>query len=145
MQDVFDISMRIRILRSWQESNAARPSEFSERDLLILEIISQFGPVTETELRTILGMSPSLVSQVIKQMTDRGLVTKQSGTDARCKPLGLTTLGTASLKNIREKSAKRYEFLLAKLTEPEQKHLALLVQKISQGVSECVNQEVFNR
>lgn len=142
---MFDISLKARILREWQKAAAARQSEFSERDMLVLEIAHGFGPITETEIRTIFGLSPSFISELVKSLRDAGLVEREdsAGRDVRAKPLTLTAAGKAQLERIKTASAQRFEYLLSETSEEEQELLAPILEKIKEAATRKVREMIF--
>src|SRR5206468_7650130 len=86
---LFSISLKARILREWQKANRAQDAQFSERELLTLELVNDFGPITEKGLCKIFGLSFSSVSDLLKKLRQAGFIEDK----ARGKPLRLTEKG----------------------------------------------------
>ena len=146
LSSVFDISLKARMLREWQRAHAARHPELSDRELLIMQIVSDFGPVTEKELAMIFGLSPSVINELIGRLADLDYVDKsaRSETDNRVKPLSLTQTGLDILARAKSAMAQRFEYLLASLNEEEQKDLIPILEKINECASAKVRESIFN-
>lgn len=141
---VFHIALRARILREWQVAHAARSPQFNDREMLTLEVINDFAPITEKELCKIFGLSPSSVNEMVKKLADLGLVDKETeAADKRAKPLRLTPDGVSALEGIKAGSARRFGYLFASLTEDEQQRLLPVFEKIGRTVDTKVREMVF--
>jgi DNA-binding MarR family transcriptional regulator len=141
-QLLFAISLKTRILRAWQKSNSAQDQDFTERDLLTLELISDFGPITEKGLCKIFGLSFSSVSDIVKKFVSLGLIKEEK---ERGEPLVLTEGGKKRLATLKQASATRFNFLFEGLDEKEQKELHKIFLKVDKNVERNVQQLVFGR
>ena len=96
---LFSISLKARILRAWQKSTKVSEQEFTERDLFSLELIQDYPPMTEKGLCKIFGLSPSSVSDIVKNLCEKGLI--DTSEKSRGKPLELTPEGVRKLNEIK--------------------------------------------
>ncbi len=143
LETIFSISLKARILREWQKSNRAEEQEFNERDLLSLELINDFGPITEKGLSKVFGLQFSSISDIVNRLTEKGLVEKQSGT--RGKPLTLTETGRRRLTKLKQDSGVRLGYLFSTLNEVDEKSLLSVFSKIDKAAAKHVNELVFDR
>ena len=141
-QVLFSISLKTRILRAWQKSNSAQDQDFSERDLLTLELIADFAPITEKGLCKIFGLSFSSVNDIVKKFVNLGLVKDEK---ERGETLVLTESGKKRLAALKQASATRFNFLFEGLDEKEERELHKIFQKIDKNVERNVQQLVFGR
>jgi DNA-binding MarR family transcriptional regulator len=142
---MFDVSLSVRILRSWEQAHAARTAEFSERELLALEIIEQFPEVTESELANILGLASSSASELVRRLGSAGVVGKTgSDSSTRGRPLTLTKKGSDVLESLKERSAARFQFLFQECGEAEFKALLDVLKGAKRAVMQRLNAQVFN-
>lgn len=117
MKKLFSVSLKARILRTWQKANEGGQSLLTERDVLALEFIEEFSaysPVMEGTISKIFG-SPSSASDLVKKLTKAGLLTKledQKGL-TRNKPLLMTDEGKQALEKVKLAGAARYSYLLS--------------------------------
>ena len=142
MNTLFSISLKTRILREWQKANRAQDQEFSERELLSLELISDFGPITEKGLCKIFGISFSSVGDIVKKLTEVGLVEADRG---RGQPIELTKHGKERLEELKEASAVRFGYLFEGLTDKEAELFQKIMEKVEKNADRCVQQFVFDR
>ncbi|HEX3855733.1 MAG TPA: MarR family winged helix-turn-helix transcriptional regulator [Verrucomicrobiae bacterium] len=141
-QVLFSISLKTRILRAWQKSNSAQDQDFSERDLLTLELIADFAPITEKGLCKIFGLSFSSVNDIVKKFVSLGLVKDEK---ERGETLALTEGGRKRLAALKQASATRFNFLFEGLGEKDETALHEIFQKIDKNVERNVQQLVFGR
>lgn len=142
LEKLFSISLKTRILRVWQKSNSAHDQEFSERELLTLELINDFTPITEKGLCKIFGIPFSSLSEMIKKLSDMGLIKSER---ARGKPLALTHKGVELLKSLKQRSAIRFGYLFESFSDQDCEQLVNLFNKIDKNAERCVQQFVFGR
>ena|SRR5712664_3776548 len=138
---LFSISLKARILREWQKANRAQDAQFSERELLTLELVTDFGPITEKGLCKIFGLSFSSVSDMLKKLTQDGLI----GDKARGKPLVLTEKGKKWLQSLKQTSATRFEYMFESFSLKEWDTLFNLFKKVEKNAERYVQQLVFDR
>src|SRR5882672_5108333 len=132
LKTLFSVQLRTRILREWQKANRAQDQEFSERELLTLELVEGFGPITEKGLCKIFGLSFSSISDIIKKLGEADLLDKSE--KARGKPLALTKKGQQTLEDLKKVSAKRFEYLFESFSDEEWKDLMRLFDKVQKNV-----------
>jgi DNA-binding MarR family transcriptional regulator len=142
LEKLFSISLKARILREWQKASRIQDQEFSERELLTLEIIESLAPITEKALCKIFGLSFSSVAELTKKLSDAGLI--DTAGKARGKALALTEKGAKTLENIKKVSANRFEYLFDSFSENEWKQLLALFQKVEKNVENSVQRLVFD-
>ena len=140
---IFSISMKARILREWQKSTRAEDQDFSERDLLILELINDFSPITEKGLSKVLGVAFSSVSDIVKRLSELGLI--DTSEKSRGSPLALTASGKDKLARIKAISATRFEYLFENLSEQDIDKLENILKKIDKSAEETIQRLVFDR
>ena len=143
LETIFSISLKARILREWQKSNRAEDQEFQERDLLCLELINDFGPITEKGLCKVFGLQFSSISDIVNRLTEKGFIEKQGGT--RGKPLALTETGRKRLTKLKQDSAVRLGYLFSTLEKQDEDSLISVFNKIDKAAAKHVNELVFDR
>jgi DNA-binding MarR family transcriptional regulator len=143
LQKLFNISLRARILREWQKANRVQDQDFSERELMTLEIIESLAPITEKGLCKIFGLSFSSIAEVTKKLAEAGLV--DTAEKARGRPLALTSKGAQTLADLKRVSANRFEYLFESFSDQEWKLLMRLFAKVEKNVERCVQRLVFDR
>ena len=139
----FSISLKARILREWQKTTRAEDQEFSERDLLTLELINDFSPITEKGLCKVLGIAFSSASDVVKRLIELGLV--DSSDKSRGTPLALTAAGKEKLTRIKATSATRFAYLFENLNKRDIAMLEKVLKKIDNSAGETIQRLVFDR
>lgn len=146
MVHMCDISLKVRILREWQQASRARAPVYGEREVLILELIEHFSPVTEGELRSVFGLSPSSMNDAVKGLVDSGLLDKtaRDESDQRLRPLTLLAKGKAALKAIRESAAARYWYLLSELGAEQLAALRPVLKDIDKAATREIRRRVFD-
>jgi DNA-binding MarR family transcriptional regulator len=141
LKRIFSISLRARILRSWQSSNQARDQAFSEREMLAMELINDYPPITEKSLTKIFGLSFSSASDILKRLKELDIVDiREKG---RGKPLALTEQGKERLESIKALSSARYAYLFETVTEDEWKILLKVFKKMEDNVEQHIQKFVF--
>jgi len=147
VEKLFSISLKARILREWQKANRAQDQEFSERELLTLELINDFAPITEKGLCKIFGLSFSSVSDLIKNLAEKGVI--DTSEKMRGKPLALTDSGLQTLERLKQMSAARLIYLFesqeSSVTEQEAEIMLNIFKKIEKNAERHVQQLVFDR
>src|SRR4051812_13140339 len=87
-------SFKMRLLRQWEAAGSVNQQPFNEREILTLQVLSEFGAQTEAGLARILGLAPSSVSELVRKLIEYRVVEKrETGGDGRQKPVGLTNAG----------------------------------------------------
>ena len=143
LQLLFSISLKTRILREWQKANRAQDQAFSERELLVLELIEDLGPVTEKGLGKIFGLASSSVSELITKLGQWGLI--DMTLKARGKPLKLTRKGKEKLLELKQVSSTRYTYLFEGLDDSQVAPLAKIFAKIDENAGHFLEKMVFDR
>src|ERR1039457_2593948 len=91
LEQIFSISLKVRILKAWEKSSHAETQEYSERDLLTLELIHDFTPITEKTLSKIFGVPFSSLSDSVERLEKLELIAPSE--EGRGKPLVLPKEG----------------------------------------------------
>jgi Mn-dependent DtxR family transcriptional regulator len=138
---LFAISLRSRILREWQKTSQIRDDHFSEREILTLELIRDYSPITEKALTKFFGLSFSSVADILTHLRELDLVEQPE--KSRGKPLKLTKTGIRQIDELRNASAARYGYLLDGLSEKEVESLAALYAKMDRNAERHVQKLVF--
>ncbi len=146
ISEILEVILKVRIYREWQRAAAAASAQFSEREVLILEIIKKIGQVTEQNLVRIFGLSASSVNEVIKKLTKEGLIKKveKESIDRREKPIELSEKGTRVVEEIKQINITRYQYALSKVPTEELEKLTRLLEMIDETVSGRVTVDVFD-
>lgn len=140
---MFSISLKARILREFQKVTRVQEQEFSERELFALELISDFGPITERGLGKVFGLSPSSVSDMLQHLCELGLIDIKD--KARGKPLILSKLGEERLRSIKQISATRFGYLFERLEDDDWAALDRIFTQVDKNAERYVNMLVFDR
>ena len=143
LEQIFSISLKVRILKAWEKSSHAETQEYSERDLLTLELIHDFTPITEKTLSKIFGVPFSSVSDIVERLEKLELIAPSE--EGRGKPLVLTKEGELRLEKLKQNSAVRLNFLFESLPEEDWKTLSRIYEKIDQNAAQAVQSQVFGR
>ena len=146
-QIMYSISLKARIIREHQKTKKAAEQEFSERELFALELIGDYGPITEKGLCNALGLSFSSIGELVKNLGRKGAV--DTSEKIRGEPLRLTKQGKELLKHLKLMSSLRFQYLFDSpddpLTENEHKVLMQVFQKVESNADRHLQQEVFDR
>jgi DNA-binding MarR family transcriptional regulator len=113
-----------------------------------MELIQGFPPITRKSIGIIFGMSPSSVSDMVRELTTAGLVGEEKmtgGGDAREKPLVLTEHGAEYLMAMKEREAVRYKYLFDGVGPDEWEGLAELLDKIDAAARKQVDEMIFGK
>jgi DNA-binding MarR family transcriptional regulator len=98
----------------------------------ILGILSANPAITQQRLAAILGMVPSRLVALLDELETRGLIERrQNPDDRRRHALHLTEKGRSALDKVGRVSREHSQFLLAALSEDEQRQLAAFLQRVA--------------
>ena len=145
LKKIYSISLKSRILREWQKANQALNDDLTEKELLLLETIAEFSPVTEKMICKVLGLSPSSAYGMVQRLGEVGLVDLSE--KARGKPLELSEKGRERLLKLKEANSIRLAYLLGSATEddPIWGTWLKLLAPIEVNVGAAVATQVFGR
>jgi DNA-binding MarR family transcriptional regulator len=120
-----DLAFRMRLLKAGQEEQVGR-YYLSERQLLILELLKEHGPMSVSQLSAAdPGASNSTISTTITGLwRDEKLVTKTTSPEnQRTTIVGLTERGRRIIDVLNKQRAERFQTFLeaVNLTENEEK------------------------
>jgi DNA-binding MarR family transcriptional regulator len=141
LQRIFSITLRVRILRAWQAANQARDQAFSERELLAMELINDYPPITEKSLTKIFGLSFSSVADILKKLREMEVI--EPPEKGRGKPLALTKQGKERLESLKTISSARYAYLFESVTDKEWDFLLAIFKKMEDSVENHIQRLVF--
>jgi len=108
-----------------------------------MELISDFGPITEKGLAKIFGLAFSSVSDLVRKLTDLGLI--ESSDRVRGKPLELTIKGKECLEKLKQVSAIRFRYLFDSLEDVDGQALETVFDKMNRNAEAAVQKLVFDR
>lgn len=140
---MFALSLKVRILREFQKVTRAEDQRFSERELLALELIENFSPITEKGLAKVFGIAFSSVSDLVHKLIDLELI--DSTERGRGKPLELTPKGRECLQRLMQSSSNRYGYLLDFMQDDDFQMLENLFDKMDKNAAAMVQKIVFDR
>jgi DNA-binding MarR family transcriptional regulator len=146
--NMFELAGKARILKEWLDASAVGSPQLSDREVLTLQVVNDFAPVTENELARVFGISPGSINEMVKRLIDRELLDKtetRDGGDRRTKPLAITEQGIQTLATIKSGSARRYTYLLHDLTPEQLDALAPIIKLMNQSAVEHIKHLVFRR
>ncbi len=147
---VYDIALRTRLLGEWTKIHKAKRTDYSERQLFVLELIHGFPPITNSKLSTIFGLSASSVSEMVKRLMEDGLVEAErdrdrATRDGREKPLRLTTEGQEYLTELKQSGSARFDYLFKGIEPAKWRELLPLLCDIDQAAEAQVQDTIFRR
>ena len=146
LSEMLATGLKARLLRTWERANSVHPFPFSERELLVLEILGEFGPVTEAGLSKVFGLSPSSLAELVRKLLDSGMVVKgKDENDARQKPLVLTDEGEEFLEELRDDTLQRAKYLLADLSPDDVKAATTVFSKMHASATRRVKMMIFGQ
>ena len=145
---LFSISIKGRVLRSWQEANQAGDRLLSEKEVLILELVddfSTFSPVTESVLCKVLGTSASTASDMTRKLQNLEFIAKEHGShgQTRGRPLSITSKGRGFLDLVRKSGAERVSYLFAEVSDEDLKRVSDVFNSIDRAATAAVKKTVF--
>lgn len=118
-----DLAFRMRLLKATQEEKAGQ-YHLTERQLLILELLSESGPMSVSQLSLAdPGASDSTISTTITKLWRNKLVSKTiSPENQRTTIIDLTDKGKKTINIFNEQRAERFQTFLdaINLTESEE-------------------------
>ena len=108
--------------------------ELTPRDAGAIRVLGRSPGISQRELATRLGTTPSRIVPLLDSLEHRGLVERsRSERDRRNYELSLTETGQALLAPLRRIAEAHQRAVLAALTVDEQVQLASLLSKLSAG------------
>ena len=143
---MFNISLKVRILRAWQAAHASGTAKFDERQMLALEILATFGDQTEATLANTLGFASSSATELTKRLIEEGVVRKKDhAKDQRAKLIELTAKGQEVLAGIKNVSGQRFEYLFAEIGDERLTHLEGILKDVLDAAEKRLRMDVFNQ
>jgi DNA-binding MarR family transcriptional regulator len=98
----------------------------------ILGILSANPAITQQRLSTMLGMVPSRLVALLDELETRGLIERRANPDDRRRhALHLTEKGRSALDMVGRVSREHSQFLLAALSQDEQRQLGAFLQRVA--------------
>jgi DNA-binding MarR family transcriptional regulator len=84
-----------------------------------LAVLTEHGPLAQTDLARHLGLTKSTVSRLVDQLAGRGWVQRRPGADARRRLVGLTEQGATVAADVAGRRSARLARLLERIPEAE--------------------------
>lgn len=98
----------------------------------ILILLSEEGPITQSELTERLGVQPGSASEVIGKLESAGLITRTpSEQDRRTSDIRLTEAGKVKAKEVAEQRKQRHTEMFSCLSEEDKADLLMLLEKVN--------------
>ena len=145
---IYSIGLKARMLTEWVKIHRPSREEYSARQIFTMELIQGFPPITRKSLGIIFGMSPSSVSDMVRQLVTDGLVAEEKvhdGGDAREKPLVLTGQGVTYLQETKEQEAIRFKYLFDGISPEEWRGMEGLLDKLDRSAKRQVDEMIFGK
>jgi DNA-binding MarR family transcriptional regulator len=118
------------------ESTAHRPCGWSWAGFRVLFVLWLAGPLEAKRVAQLSGMSRAAVSALVNTMTRGGLVSrKPTDRDRRAVLLTLTRAGRNAITSAYQTHNEREQAWASALTEPEQRVLISLLDKLATGTA----------
>jgi len=122
-------------LRAEVAATVLEPSELTMPEYLCMRMLSQ-SPKSNAQLAREAQVSPQAMNKVIRELQDRGLVTRPATVSSgRSLPATLTREGVTMLARLDPEVAKAEDRVLAKLNKQDRRELRRLLLAVSQDVS----------
>ncbi|RBI74043.1 MarR family transcriptional regulator [Roseovarius sp. TE539] len=131
--DVSLIALR-RILRATEKysRDLARAAGLSAVQLRVLQIVSEKGHATPTELSSRMRVTQATISALIKKLEAKGLLTRRrSETDRRQTRLEITAQGQEKILNAPDALQQRYVKQFEALEDWEQAMIVAALERVS--------------
>ncbi|WP_410575140.1 MarR family transcriptional regulator [Amycolatopsis sp. cmx-4-61] len=122
-------------LRAEVAATVLEPSELAAPEYLCLRMLSQ-SPKSNAQLAREAQVSPQAMNKVVRELQDRGLVTRPATVPSgRSLPATLTREGKTLLARLDPEVAEAENRVLAKLTERDRRELRRLLVAVGPVVS----------
>ena len=130
---IHEISIRMRLAKAIQDFGG-QPNEFTEREMLILELLHERGPLSISEVAKFFPtVALSTVSTEIMRLwrKEEWVLKGLDPCNPRSRTVALSKRGRDKLEEIKVQRQKRYAFLLKAIhaTPEERKVLELVIQR----------------
>jgi len=100
-----------------------------------LVVLYERPGITPAELTPVLQTSQPATSKMVRLLIDRGLIKAgRDGTDGRRRPLTLTDQGSALVRTVGEKRARKFAEMVKRLSDEEQKALRSGLEVLESGL-----------
>ena len=123
-----------RILRTTDMNarNLARETGLTMAQLLVLQVLADFGPLTAKEISTRVGVSQATMTSVIDRMENKELVTREkSEIDRRQTIIIVTERGSAMIANAPDPLQAIYSRRFATLSDWEQAMIVATLERVA--------------
>ncbi|GHG43036.1 putative HTH-type transcriptional regulator [Amycolatopsis bullii] len=119
-------------LRAEVAATVLEPSELAAPEYFCLRMLSQ-SPKSNAQLAREAQVSPQAMNKVVRELQERGLVTRPATVPAgRSLPATLTRAGAALLARLEPEVAEAEDRVLANLGEPERRELRRLLVAVGE-------------
>lgn len=124
LQDFTGYLLRRAYLAAIEAANAAIPPPHRMRELLILLLLREQGPLSQQELAGMLQVNRTIMVGLIDALEDAGLVRRERNpADRRSYALAPTDLGRKTLRSLEPALARAERILTRRLTGAERRRL----------------------
>lgn len=133
---------RVLIEDSQARSTPTSEQDFTEREVLTLKLLEQFpGQVTETTLRKTFDLHYSQVGQMVKRLSEGGLLEKHG----RGKPIELTAKGVEAAEKLQVTLGLRFAYAFRSFKPDDFRNLSYLLRKMYGDARKQVENRLFDR
>jgi DNA-binding MarR family transcriptional regulator len=143
----YEIAIKSQILSEWHENHAARLPKYTKQEILALELIRMYSPITAKEIANVFGLAPSSAKELVRKFEAANILetcAKQQ-TDNREKPFKLTKTGEDLVLEIKQSGVMFFEYLLRGMDEKKLTNLSPLLEDISKSIAETVQYFIFHK
>jgi DNA-binding MarR family transcriptional regulator len=122
-------------LRAEVAATVLQPSELAAPEYFCMRMLSQ-SPKSNAQLAREAQVSPQAMNKVVRELQDRGLVTRPATVSSgRSLPATLTREGVTMLARLDPEVAEAEDRVLARLSKQDQRELRRLLVAVGRDVS----------
>jgi DNA-binding MarR family transcriptional regulator len=147
LDQFYEIAIKSQILSEWHDNHAARLPTYTKKEILTLELVRMYAPITAKEIGNVFGLAPSSTKELIKKFEAENLLESCSKeqSDNREKPFKLTASGEKTLEHIKQSGAMFFEYLLRGMDEKKLADLSPLLEDIRKSIAVTVQFFIFHK
>lgn len=126
-----------RLLRTYTDFQSEELKEFdlSPNEIAVLSAVNDFSMASDIAVNT--GVSKALVSRSVKELTQKGLITREfSDVDKREQMLALTDKGVRVAMLIEEVNDRFFHIIFQDISDTEQAVLCELMKFVQKNIDE---------
>ncbi|MEU6036088.1 MarR family transcriptional regulator [Actinomadura sp. NPDC047616] len=114
-------------------NEALRPLGINVRGFAVLLALPMYGPVSQRDLISHIGIDKSTMVRLIDELEDGGLVSRERAPqDRRAYSIVLTRRGEQTLTKARRIAEQAGEHIFGRLTDAERRHLVDLLRRLAE-------------